>query len=291
MGRGNADAAYLSASDAMFKAFQNQRADMYITIGSDMEKRLASGTQICPEPAPRMDLAIKALDGKITCARGGHNATSIVAVGETGSFLATDIGYMMKIAVGPEVKDMLDIDLPPSINIKRVARAKNKYIEDTTVCVLDREYNQPLVQQIRETGARIVFIRDGDISGVISTAMPGNPIDILIGMGGRKEGVLAAAALKCLGGDMLARYVYRKEDEESENMAGIDYKKTYTISDLVRGQDTIVSITGVTDGVLLPGVHYISGGAETSSIVLQQKTRTIREIKALHQFDYNPGSM
>lgn len=288
-GRGNADLAYRSASGAMLKVFEGTQADMHIAIGSDMERGLASGMRIGAGLEPRIDVAIKALDGKITCARGGHNATSIVAVGETGSFLSTDSGYMMKIAVGPEVKGVIDIDLPPTINIKRVARAQNKYIEDITVCILDREYNQPLVSQIRETGARIVFIRDGDISGVISTAMPGNAIDIFIGTGGRKEGILAAAALKCLGGDMQARFLYQAEDEDSKNMTGMDYNKIYTISDLVRGHETMVSITGVTDGVLLSGVHYLSGGAETYSIVLQQKTRTIRQIKALHQFDYNPG--
>ena len=289
MGRGNENAAYLSAEEALLKAFALTKADMHITIGSDMEgSRLVDGTKIGSGDEPEMDIAIKPLDGKTSCARGGHNATSVLAAGNIGSFMPTDAGLMMKIAVGSEGKGMIDIDLPPAINIKRIARAKNSYIEDITVCVLDNEHNLPFVSQIHETGARIVFIRDGDISGAISAAMPGNQIDLFVGIGGRKEGILAAAAIRCLGGDMQARYIFREEDKDSDNMAGVDYDKIYNINDMVNGNEIIVALTGVTDGILLKGVRYISGGAETSSLVLRQKTHTIREIKAHHQFDFKP---
>jgi fructose-1,6-bisphosphatase II len=290
MGRGNEDMAYLSASDAMVKVFNGMNADMRIVIGADTdESHLADGTRIGDENGPHIDVAVKPLDGKMTCARGGHNAVSVVAVGDEGSFMPTVSGYMMKIAVGPDAKGIIDIDQPASINIKRVARAKGKYIEDITVCVLDREINRPIVEEIRKTGARIVFIRDGDISGVISSAMSDNPIDILIGVGGRKEGILAAAALKCLGGDMQARYIRKEGNGDSSAMAHVDYDKIYTISDMARGNEIMVAITGVTDGVLLPGVRYFSGGAETSSIVFRQKTRTVRQIKTTHHFDFKPG--
>ncbi len=202
--------------------------------------------------------------------------------------MPTRSGYMMKIAVGPEAKGVIDIDQSPSINIKRVARAKGRYIEDITVCVLDREVNREIVEEIRQTGARIVFIRDGDISGVISAAMSENPIDILIGVGGRKEGVLAAAALKCLGGDMQARYIRNEQDAGFPGMEDFNYGRIYGISDLVPGNEIMVAVTGVTDGVLLPGVRYFSGGAETSSIVFRQKTQTIRQIRATHKFDFRP---
>ena len=289
MGRGNENAAYLSAEEAMLKAFALTEAGMRIAIGSNMEGSLLVDGIKVGSGEPEVDVAVKPLDGKMSCARGGHNATSFLATDSIGSFMPTNAGLMMKIAVGSEGKGMIDIDLPPAINIKRIARAKNRYIEDITVCVLDRDYNKPFISQIHETGARIVFIRDGDISGAISAAMPGNQIDLLIGIGGRKEGVLAAAAIRCLGGDMQARYIYREEDKDSDNMTGVDYNKIYSMSDMVRGNETMVAITGVTDGVLLNGVRYVSGGAETSSLVLRQKTHTIREIKAHHKFDFKPG--
>ena len=291
MGRGNENAAYLSAEEAMLRAFALAEVNMRIAIGSDMDgSRLVEGIRLGSlQNEPEADIAVKALDGKMSCARGGHNAASVLAIGSIGAFMPTDAGSMIKITVGQEGKGMIDIDLPPSINIKRIARAKNKYIEDITVCVLDREYNRSFVSQIHETGARIVFIRDGDISGAVSAAMPGNQIDLFIGIGGRKEGVLAAAAVRCLGGDMQARYIFREEDKDSDNMAGVDYNNIYNINDIVNGSEIMVAITGVTDGVLLKGVRYVSGGAETSSLVLRQKTHTIREIKAHHKFDFKPG--
>lgn len=289
MGRGDEIQAYMSASSAMLKVLNSIHADMSIIIGSDIEESgLADGVRIKNAAAPEIDIALKPLDGKTTCAKGGHNSVSVITFGDKGSFMPAAAGLMTKIAVGPDVKGIIDIDQPPSVNIKRVARAKNKYIEDITVCVLDRDYNRSVVEQIRKTGARIVFIQGGDISGVISAAMPDNRVDLLIGTGGRKEGVIAAAALKCLGGDMQARYVYNPNDEKSGKAASIDYEKIYTISDLVPGNETMVAITGVTDGVLLDGVRYMSGGAETSSIVFRQKTHTIRLIKAMHRFDSKP---
>jgi fructose-1,6-bisphosphatase II len=289
MGRGDEDITYLSAARAMVKVLQTMDAHMNIIIGADTnESNLIDGTMMGDESNSRIEVAVKPLDGKMSCARGGHNSISIVAVGEEGSFMPTRSGYMMKIAVGPEAKGVIDIDQSPSINIKRVARAKGRYIEDITVCILDREVNREIVEEIRQTGARIVFIRDGDISGVISAAMSENPIDILIGIGGRKEGVLAAAALKCLGGDMQARYIRKEQDAGYPEMSGFDYSRIYGISDLVPGNEIMVAVTGVTDGVLLPGVRYFSGGAETSSIVFRQKTQTIRQIRATHKFDFRP---
>ncbi len=290
VGRGNEMAAYMAASDAMLRVLSSLHGDMKISVGSDFqESGLVSGVHLGKEgEQPAIDIALKPLDGKMTCARGGHNATAVIAVGDPGSFMTTETGLMEKIAVGADAKGVIDIDLPPSINIKRVARAKNKYIEDITVCILDREYNLPLVSEIRETGARIVFIRDGDITGVISAGMPENKIDILIGTGGRKEGILAAAALKCLGGDLQARFLPGPEDADSAFMTGVDYSKIYSINDLVPGNEILTAVTGVTDGVLLPGVRYVSGGAETSSIVFRHKTHTIRQIKARHQFDSKP---
>ena len=197
---------------------------------------------------------------------------------------------MDKIAVGRDAKNTVDINQPAAINIKRVARAKGKYIEDITVCVLDRKRNERLVEEIRGTGAKIKFIQDGDITGAISTAFPESSIDILMGVGGAKEAIIAAAALKCMDGDMQAKFVDiggRDRDAIQEKGLG-DPDKVLLISDMIRGDDVIVSITGVTDGVLLPGVQYVLGGAKTSSILFRQKTHTLRYITAVHQFDYKP---
>ncbi len=291
MGKGDEDITYLSASDAMVKVFSDMHMHISIAIGADSRhSRLADGELFGDTEGPRVEVAVKPLDGKMTCARGGHNAISVIAVGNPGSFMKTRTGYMEKIAVGPEAKGVVDIHQTPEINIKRIARAKDKYIEDITVCVLDREINLDLVEQVRSTGARIRFIRDGDISGAVSAAVKDNSIDVLMGIGGRKEGILAAAALKCLGGDMQARFLEdgKAPEEPGDYYSTIDYDKVYTIGDLVSSGEIMVSMTGVTDGVLLPGVQYFSGGAETTSIVLREKTHTLRHIKAVHQFDFKP---
>jgi len=184
----------------------------------------------------------------------------------------------------------VDITRPPSVNIKRVARASGKYIEDVTVCVLDRERHVDLISKIRETGARIKLIRDGDISGAVATAMEDKSIDILMGVGGAKEGILAAAALKCLNGDMQARFVCRcDEDRARIRDSGIDDPdRIYGIVDLVPGKNIMFSASGVTDGELLPGVWFRPGGAETHSIVMRSKTHTVRFVNTRHHFDYKP---
>jgi fructose-1,6-bisphosphatase II len=197
---------------------------------------------------------------------------------------------MDKIAVGPEAKGIIDITQTPHINIKRVARAKGKYIEDITVCVLEREVNNSLITQIRECGARIKFITDGDISGAIATAIEDSPIDIIMGIGGAKEAVISAAGLTCLGGDMQAQIYYNDNFDKdiAEKLGGGNPDKIYKINDLIKSDDILIAITGVTDGVLLPGVQYISGGAKTNSIVIRRETHTIRFINAIHKFDYKP---
>jgi len=281
MGKADEDLAYLSAAEAMANVFEKMNIDGEIIIGSNTsEGKLKDGFNVGNHKGPQVDIAVKPLDGKMTCARGGHNAISIVAIGQKGSFVECSDGYMNKIAVGKEARGVIDINENAEKNIKRVARAKGKYIEDITVCVLDREANKPLVEEIRKTGARIKYIRDGDISGAISAAVEDNPIDILMGVGGTKEGILAAAALRCLGGDMQAKILSDLNDQKG--------KRVFQINDLIKHPDVMVAITGVTDGVLLPGVRYFSGGAETFSIILRQKTHTLRFVNAIHHFDFKP---
>ena len=291
MGRGDEESSYHSASEAMTRVFSTIDIDGKIINGADdRSSSLGDGAVVGNRQGPDVDLVVKPLDGKKTCATGGHNAISVMAVGSKGSFLSTPSIHMEKIAVGQDAKGIVDINQPPDINIKRVARAKGKYIEDVTVCVLNRDRNAGLVQAIQKTGARIKFIQDGDISGAISAALIDNPIDILMGFGGAKEGVLAAAALKCLNGDIQARFVYDNDEEKAliREHVGNDPEKIYKISDMVKGNDIMVSATGVTDGVILPGVRFFPGGAETNSIVIRQKTHTLRMVRAIHQFDYKP---
>jgi fructose-1,6-bisphosphatase II len=291
MGKGDEKEPFESATNAMLKVFSTIAVDGEIVVGSKNPlNKLHDGSFVGNQNGLKVDIAVKPLEGKRTCAWGGHNSISIAAIGPKGTFLRTPPLYMNKIAVGPEAKGVIDINQPPEINIKRVARAKGKYIEDITVCVLDREVNQELVKNIRKTGARIKFITDGDISGAISTAMDDNLIDIMMGIGGAKEGVLAAAALKCLGGDIHGQVIYtdKKEKEMATYLGNGDCDKIYTLTDFIMNNDVLVSVTGVTDGVLLKGVRYIPGGAETHSIILRQKTHTLRFVTALHHFDYKP---
>ncbi|TFH43551.1 MAG: class II fructose-bisphosphatase [Chrysiogenales bacterium] len=291
MGKGDEEISYLSAAGAMDRVLSAMDVDVEVVIGAESrDMPLHDGVRIGNRSGGAVDLAVKPLDGKMTCARGGHNAVSAIAVGSRGTFLVTPSLHMEKIAVGPEVKGVVDINQTPGINIKRVARAKGKYIEDITVCVLDRARNEGLVKEIRKTGAKIQFIQDGDITGAISTAFQESSIDILMGIGGAKEAVIAAAALKCMDGDMQARFVdiSGREKERVRDLAAGDPGKIFTIGDMVRGDDVIVSLTGVTDGVLLPGVQYVPGGAKTSSLLLRQKTHTVRHITAVHRFDFKP---
>lgn len=291
MGKGDDDLCYRSSDEAMWKLLQTMDVEGEVAIGAaNRELFLYDSRKVGTGEGIKVDIAVKPLEGKRTCATGGHNAITVIAFGGRNAFMKVPPALMNKIAVGPDVKGVVDIDQPADINIKRVARAKGKYIEDITVCVLDRDMNYPLVDEIRKCGARIKLITDGDISGVISTAVENSAIDIFMGIGGAKEAVISAAGLKCLGGDMQAKFYYNDFFEKSvaENIGRGNPDKIYKIKDLVKSDDILVSVTGVTDGVLLPGVQYVPGGAKTYSLVVRQQTHTIRFINAVHHFDYKP---
>jgi fructose-1,6-bisphosphatase class II len=291
MGRGDAELANRSAVEAMAQAFTAISVDGTIILGglNHEGSPLPPGAQVGNATGVNIDIALDALDGKTTCANGGNNAIACIAMGEKGSIYNAPPLYMEKIAVGGDAKGVVDITQPPEINIKRVARAKNRYIEDLTVCVLDRDRHSELIERIRNTGARIKLINDGDISGAIAAAMIDKPIDILMGVGGSTQGVIAAAAVKCLGGDMQARFVFRNDDDRGilRSSGENDPNRIFALSDLIRG-DVVFAATGVTNGELLPGVSFYSGGAQTYSIIMRSKTRTIRFITAQHHFDYKP---
>ena len=291
MGKGDDDLCYRASDEAMWKLLETMDIDGEIVIGAtNKELQLYDTRKVGTGEGSALDIAVKPLEGKRTCAVGGYNSISAIAFGGENSFMRMPPVSMNKIAVGPEAKGIIDINQPPHINIKRVARAKGKYIEDITVCVLERDANNQLISQIRECGARIKFITDGDISGVIATAIEDSPIDILMGIGGAKEAVISATGLKCLGGDMQAQIYYNNNCEKdiAEKLGHGDPDRIYKINDLVKSDDILLAVTGVTDGVLLPGVQYISGGAKTNSIVIRRETHTIRFINAIHKFDYKP---
>ena len=290
MGRGDAEQANRAATEAMAQVFSSVSIRGRIVSGGEYEDSpFARGMMVGTNTGTEVDIAIDPLDGKTTCANGGNNAIAAISMGEKGALLSIPQIYMEKIAVGPEAKGVVDITQPPDINIKRVARAKGKYIEDVTGCVLDRDRHRDLIASIRQTGARIKLINDGDISGAVATAMGGKAIDILMGIGGAMQGVVAAAALKCLGGDMQARFIYRNDEDRRLvlDSGEKDLDRIYDIGDMAKG-NIVFAATGITNGELLPGVLFVSGGAQTHSVVMRSKTRTVRFITAMHQFDYKP---
>jgi fructose-1,6-bisphosphatase II len=214
------------------------------------------------------------------------NAIAVIAVAERGTmFFPGAAVYMDKVAVGPEAADAIDIDAPPAENVRRVAKAKGMHMEDVSVVVLDRERHEQLVAELREAGAKVRLITDGDVAPSIAAARPGTGVDMLMGIGGTPEGVISAAAIKCLGGAIQGK-LWPRDDEERQALVdgGFDLDRVLKTDDLVAGEDVFVAATGVTDGALLHGVRYTAGGAETASIVMRSRSGTVRRIEATHRW-------
>jgi fructose-1,6-bisphosphatase II len=225
------------------------------------------------------------VDGTTLMAKGMPNAVAVLAVAERGTMYdPSAVFYMEKLAVGPEAADVIDLTAPVAENIRRVAAAKNIEVTDVTVCVLDRPRHAELVKEIRRTGARIQFLTDGDVAGAISAARPATGIDMLYGIGGTPEGIITAAAMKCMGGAMQARLWPRDDAERTKALdAGHDLDRVLTADELVRGDNLFFCATGITDGDLLRGVHYRAGGCTTQSIVMRSKSGTVRMIDGYHR--------
>jgi fructose-1,6-bisphosphatase II len=287
MGRGNEKAADQAAIEAMRRAFNFVEINGTVVIGEgeqDEVPMLYTGEKVGTGHPPETDIALDALEGTTITALGGYNALSIIAAAGKGCILSVPDIYMEKIAVGPRAKGVINIEASPTQNLKAVAQALDCPLEDLTVVILDRPRHEALIREIRSNGARIRLIPDGDVSGAIATAMEGSGIDILMGIGGAPEGILAAAALKCLGGDMQGRLVFRNDlDKERARKAGIeDTDKIFTLEDMVRGEEVMFAATGVTDGDMLKGVRRFKEGAKTYSVVMRSPTHTIRFIQAIH---------
>jgi len=294
MGRGDEKAADQAAVDAMRHALNALTIDGTVVIGEgerDEAPMLYIGEKVGTGQGPRIDIALDPLEGTTITAKGGPNALAVIAMAEAGGFLNAPDVYMDKIAVGAGLPEgLIDLDAKPATNLKNVAQAKEVDVADLVVCILDRPRHSELIAKVREAGARIMLIGDGDVSGVIATSRPDSGVDIYLGSGGAPEGVLAAAALRCIGGQMQGRLIFRNDDEKARAARiGIkDLNRKYGLLDLARG-DVMFAATGVTSGTMLQGVRRIPGGAVTHSMVMRSKSGTVRIIEAQHNFTRKTG--
>ena len=293
MGKGDSISADQAAVNAMRKMFNSVDIDGTVVIGEgerDEAPMLYIGEKVGTRKPPKVDIALDPLECTNSVACGRPNAISVIAVAENGNFLHAPDTYMEKIAVGPKAKEAIDLRLGPEENLKRIAEVLDYHIEDITVVVLDRPRHENLIKKIRKAGARIQLIPAGDVSAAIATAIPDTGVDVLMGIGGAPEGVIAAAALRCVGGGMQARLVPRNKEEEkrAKKMGLKDLGKIFRENELAKGDNIMFAATGVTDGDMLKGVRFFGGGAHTHSIVMRSKSGTIRFIETTHFFDRKP---
>lgn len=292
IGRGDENAADRAAVESMRKAFESIQFDGTIVIGEgerDEAPMLYIGEKVGPGKGPQIDIACDPLEGTSITAMGRSEAISVIAAAEKGNFLHAPDTYMDKLAVGPKAKGVIDITKGPSWNLKKIAEANEKKVEDLLVIILDRPRHSDLIAEVRKSGARIRLIGDGDVSAAIAVAQEDTGIDCLMGIGGAPEGVIGAAALRCLGGDFQGVLKFRNDHERgrAKEMGIKDENRVYGMEDLARGNVMFIA-TGITNGSYLQGVRYTGTGAHTHSIVMRSETGTVREIKATHRFDTKP---
>ncbi|MBX6351237.1 MAG: class II fructose-bisphosphatase [Clostridia bacterium] len=296
VGRGDKEAADRAAVDAMRAVFDTVDLDAEVVIGEgemDEAPMLYIGERVGAARGPgseRVDLAVDPLEGTNLVAKGGPGAISVLAAAPAGHLLRAPDCYMQKIAVGPEARGKVSLDAPPEENVRRVAEALHKPVEDVTVIMLDRPRHAALVEAVRRAGARIRLISDGDVAAAVATGLEATGIDLMLGTGGAPEGVLAAAALACLGGDFQGRLVPGDEAERRriEAMGVQPADRLLTLADLVRDGDVIFAATGITKGDLLEGVRYTAQGAFTHSVVMRRLTGTVRFVEAVHHIERKP---
>ena len=287
MGRGDEKAADQVAVDAMRKWLNGLAIQGTVVIGEgerDEAPMLYIGEQVGTGKGPKVDIALDPLEGTTICATGGANSLSVLALAQHGGFLNAPDTYMDKIAVGGDLpKGVVDLALSPADNLNRLAEARGCGVSDLVVLVLNRPRHADLIGQLRHAGARIRLIQDGDVAGVIATTRPETGIDIYMGIGGAPEGVLAAAALQCIGGQFQGKLRFRNDDEKARaaKMGIQDLNKTYAIDELAHG-DIFFSATGVTDGWMLRGVHRHGDRVQTESIVMRSRSGTVRKVAADH---------
>ncbi|WP_411502896.1 class II fructose-bisphosphatase [Brevibacillus centrosporus] len=293
MGLGKKDEADDAATTAMRKEFEKVPMDGIVVIGEgemDEAPMLYIGERLGQGVAPAVDVAVDPLEGTNILAKGTWGAISVIAIADRGNLLHAPDMYMEKIAVGPKAVGKIDINAPIRDNLKAVAQAQGKDISDLVAIVLDRERHQQIIHEIREAGARIRLISDGDVAAAINTAFPDTVVDIMFGSGGAPEGVLAAVALKCLGGEIQGKLLPQSQ-EEIERCMKMGLQNPHQVlfmNDLVKGDDAIFAATGVTDGELLKGVRFQGTRATTNSVVMRAKTGTVRFIEGNHRLERKP---
>jgi fructose-1,6-bisphosphatase II len=290
IGRGEKESADGAAVDAMRLMLDSVQMDGVVVIGEgekDKAPMLYNGERVGSGTGPEVDVAVDPLEGTRLTALGQPNAIAVIALAERGTlFFPGAAVYMNKIAVGSEAADAIDIDAPAGENVRRVAEAKGIRPEDVAVVVLDRPRHEDLIRDLRECGAKVMLIPDGDVAPAIAAAQPGTGVDLLMGVGGTPEGVIAACAVKSFGGALQGR-LWPRDDEERQKLveAGYDPERILSTDDLVAGEDLFVAATGVTSGALLRGVRYTKDGAVTDSLVIRSRSGTVRRIEAQHSFE------
>jgi fructose-1,6-bisphosphatase II len=288
VGRGDKEGADQAAVDAMRHVLDSVRMDGVVVIGEGEKDRapmLYNGERVGDGSPPQVDVAVDPLEGTRLTAMGMPNAVAVIALAERGAmFSPGPIVYMEKIAGGPEIADLLDLDRPLPETIRLIAERKRIDVRDVMVVMLDRERHHEAMRQIREAGARVRLIMDGDVAGAMLAVSDNTPVDLLWGIGGTPEGVLSAAAIKCIGGQLLGRLWPRNDEERRAALdAGFELDRVLSADDLVRGEDVFFSATGVTDGDVLQGVRYQGDrGATTESLVMRSRSGTVRRISARH---------
>ncbi|WPZ37089.1 class II fructose-bisphosphatase [Thalassobaculum sp. OXR-137] len=293
MGRGDEKMADQAAVDAMRTALNNLEIDGTVVIGEgerDEAPMLYIGEKV-GRGGTKIDIALDPLEGTTITAKGGQNALAVIALASEGGFLNAPDVYMDKIAVGGGLpQGIVDLDNSVEENLKNLAKEKGVDVADIVACILDRPRHADLIAQVRDAGARIMLISDGDVSGVIATSQPTSGVDIYMGSGGAPEGVLAAAALRCIGGQIQGRLLFRNDDEKgrAKRWGITDLDKKYDIMGLAGG-DVMFAATGVTNGAMLRGVRRYAGGATTHSIIMRSKTGTVRTVEATHDFTRKPS--
>ena len=294
MGRGDEEAADQAAVDAMRQALNSLHIQGTVRIGEgerDEAPMLFIGDKVGAGEGPNIDIALDPLEGTTITAKGGANALAVIAMAEEGGFLNAPDTYMEKIAVGHSLPGgAVDLDEKVEVNLKELAKAKRINISDLVACVLDRPRHDEIIAKCREAGARIMLIGDGDVSGVIATSQEEAGVDIYMGVGGAPEGVLAAAALRCIGGQMQGRLVFRSVDERqrAERLGITDFERKYDLNELAGGE-VMFAATGVTSGAMLKGVRRFRNGAKTHSMIMRSKSGTVRYIEAEHNFSRKIG--
>jgi len=295
MGRGDRDGADRAATEAMRAAFANLDISGEVVIGEgerDQAPMLFIGEKLgrWTPGTLEVEIAVDPLEGTNLCATGLPNALSVIAIGSKGSMLHAPDTYMEKIAVGPGARGAIDLERPPRQNLRAIADALGKYVDDLTVVIQDRPRHERLIREVREAGARVKLITDGDVAGAINTCFPESGVDVLMNTGGAPEGVIGAAALRCMGGDMQGRLVFRNEQERerARSMGGGAVDRVLRLQDLAGG-DVMFAATGVTNGDFLRGVRYTGDGARTHSVVMRSRSGTVRYIEAEHHFQHKPN--